>query len=184
MDDVVTTLPDPTMARIGEGMALGQRGERAAARELLAEVWAGIGEDGDPFHRCALAHAMADVQDDVREELRWDERALVAADVLTDERAAQGGVAGGVAGFYPSLHLNLAECHRKLGDVDRAREHLDRGRATLGVLPDDGYGRLIRGGYARLAERLAGHVADHAADHVADRRAAPRRQVTRARSVG
>lgn len=142
------------MARIGEGMALAQRGERVAARALFGEVWADIGPAGDPFHRCALAHAMADVQDDVTEELRWDERALAAADELTDERVAAGGVASGVAGFYPSLHLNLAECHRRLGDVAQAREHLERGRASLGALADDGYGRLIRGGYERLAERL------------------------------
>ena len=149
------TEPDPIMTRIGEAMALGQRAERAAAREGFAGIWADIGaEDGDPLHRCALAHSMADVQDDVREELRWDERALAAADELTDERAAQGGVPGGVAGFYPSLHLNLAECHRKLGEPDRAREHLARGRAAVGALPDDGYGRMIRDGLDRLAQRL------------------------------
>ena len=149
------TAPDPTMARIGEAMALGQRGERAAAGELFAQIWVDIGgEVGDPFHRCALAHSMADVQDDVREELLWDERALAAADQLTDERAVRGGVPGGVAGFYPSLHLNLAECHRKLGDLGRAREHLARGRAAVGALPDDGYGRMIREGLDRLAERL------------------------------
>jgi len=102
------TEPDAMIARIGEGIALRERGERVAARDLFAQVWSEIGgEDGDPFHRCALAHSMADVQDDVHEELAWDLRALAAADLLTDERAARGGVAGPVAGFYPSLHLNL-----------------------------------------------------------------------------
>ena len=72
---------------------------------------------------------MADVQDDVAEELRWDERALAAADGLTDERVAAGGVPAGVAGFYPSLHLNIAECHRRLGNPTQAREHL---RASAG----------------------------------------------------
>lgn len=148
------TSTDPTMGRIAEATALGQRGDRAAARALFARLWAAIGEDGDPFHRCALAHAMADVQDDVAEELRWDERALAAADELTDERAAAGGVPSGVAGFYPSLHLNLAECHRRLGNLAQAREHLARGRQRLGALADDGYGQLVRGGYDRLAERL------------------------------
>jgi len=101
-------------------------------------VWSEIGgENGDPFHRCALAHSMADVQDDVHEELAWDLRALAAADLLTNERAARGGVAGSVAGFYPSLHLNLGECYRKLGEVDRAREHLDRGRASVDALGND-----------------------------------------------
>lgn len=148
------TSTDPTMGRIAEAMALGQRGERAAARALFADIWARIGEDGDPFHRCALAHAMADVQDDVAEELRWDERALAAADELTDERVAAGGVHSGVAGFYPSLHLNIAECHRRLGNRTQAQEHLARGRERLGALADDGYGQLVRGGYDRLAERL------------------------------
>ena len=62
--------PDATMNRIGEGVALGQRGERDAARELFAQVWSDIvGDDGNSLHRTALAHSMADVQDDVREEL-------------------------------------------------------------------------------------------------------------------
>jgi hypothetical protein len=148
------TTPDPTMARIGEAMALGQAGDRAAARRQFQLLWDEIGEDGDPLHRCALAHAMADVQDDVREELRWDERALAAADSLTDARVAEGGVTAGVAAFYPSLHLNLAECHRKLGDLPRAREHLDRGRAGVGALPADGYGEMIRGGLDRLGRDL------------------------------
>jgi len=69
--------PDATMTRVGEGMQLSHRGERQAARQLFDEVWNQIGGDsGDPFHRCALAHAMADVQDDVHQELTWDMRAL------------------------------------------------------------------------------------------------------------
>lgn len=148
--------PDDTMTRVGRAMELGHRGERVAARDLFAAIWheAG-GEAADPFHRCAIAHAMADVQDDPHDELVWDLRALSAADLLTDERAAAGGVAGSVAGFYPSLHLNLGECYRKLGDLGRAREHLDRGRAAVAALGDDGYGRAVRDALERLAARLA-----------------------------
>lgn len=147
---------DPVMGRIATAMGLGQQGERDAARRDFAGIWADIGgEAGDPFHRCALAHSMADVQDDVHDELLWDERALAAADALTDERVAEGGVPAGVAALYPSLHLNLADCHRRLGDQVAARRHLERGRAALGALPDDGYGRMIRDGFDRLAERLA-----------------------------
>ena len=149
------TEPDATMTRIGEGMALAARGERGPARRLLQEVWDGFGgERGDPLHRCALAHTMADLQDDVGQELLWDLRALAAADLLTDARAAQAGVSTPVSGFYPSLHLNLGDCYRRLGDVDLARGHLERGRAAVDRLPDDGYGRLVRGGLDRLAERL------------------------------
>ena len=59
-----------------------------------------------------------------------------------------------VAGLYPSLHLNLSECYRKLGDLDRAREHLQRARDTIGALGDDEYGQLIRDGLAKVAEQL------------------------------
>lgn len=146
---------DATMTLIGEGIALNQRGERDAARQLFTMVGADIGgEDGDPLYRCALAHSMADVQDDAHDELVWDLRALAAADLVTDERAAQSGVESPVAAFYPSLHLNLAECHRKLGDIDQAREHLRRGQTIVGTLPEDGYGRTIKDALDRLAERL------------------------------
>ena len=150
------TEPEAVMVRIGEGIALHEQGERVAARDLFAQVWSEIGgESGDPFHRCALAHAMADVQDDVHEELLWDLRAMAAADLLTDERAARGGVAGPVAGFYPSLHLNLGECYRKLGQADQACEHLHRGRASADALGNDDYGQMIKAGLDRLADRLA-----------------------------
>jgi hypothetical protein len=96
------------------------------------------------LHVCVLAHVMADVQDDVHQELVWDQRALAAADALTDERATQAGVALPVAGWYPSLHLNLAECYRTLGDLHRAREHLHRAQAGISALGDDEYGQLIK----------------------------------------
>ncbi|MFC3980608.1 tetratricopeptide repeat protein [Streptosporangium jomthongense] len=147
---------DPTMTRIGQGVELHHhQGQREAARDVFARIWDDIGgEQGDPLHVCVLAHSMADVQDDVRQELMWDLRALAAADLLTDERVAQAGSPLSAAGLYPSLHLNLSECYRKLGDFDRAREHLQQARARVGALDDDGYGRLIRGGLERLAEQL------------------------------
>lgn len=146
--------PEEVMTRIGHAVELGQRGERQEARQMLAELEEQIGMDGDALNRVAVAHAMADVQDDPRDELAWDLRALQAADAITDERAAQAGVAGPVAGFYPSLHLNLGEDYRKLGDLPAARRHLALGQAAASVLGDDGYSRMIRGGLERLAGRL------------------------------
>lgn len=148
---------DDTLARIGHGVELHhQRGQRAAARDLFAQIWDEIGgEQGDPLHVCVLAHSMADVQDDVRQELIWDLRALTAAGLLTDDRVAQAGVPLSVAGLYPSLHLNLGECYRKLGDLGRAREHLQHARSGMGALGDDEYGRLIKSGLERLERELA-----------------------------
>jgi hypothetical protein len=147
---------DPTMTRIGQGVELHHhQGLRDAARELFAQIWDDIGgEQGDPLHVCVLAHSMADVQDDVHQELMWDLRALAAVDLITDEQVAQAGVPLSVAGLYPSLHLNLSECYRKLGDLGRAREHLQQARAGIGALGDDEYGQLIKGGLEQLAEQL------------------------------
>ncbi|MFI6739687.1 tetratricopeptide repeat protein [Nonomuraea sp. NPDC050451] len=149
-------ITDPTMTRIGQGVELHHhQGRREAARDLFAQIWDDIdGEQGDPLHVCVLAHSMADVQDDVHQELMWDLRALAAADLITDERVAQAGVTLSVAGLYPSLHLNLSECYRKLGDLDRAREHLQQAQATIGALGDDGYAQLIKSGLERIAEQL------------------------------
>jgi hypothetical protein len=149
---------DATLTRIGQGVELHHhRGRREAARDLFERIWDEIGgEQGDPLHVCVLAHAMADVQDDVHQELLWDQRALAAAGLLTDARVAQAGVPLPVAGLYPSLHLNLGECYRKLGDLGQAREHLRRAEAGIGALGDDEYGQLIKGGLDRLARQLTG----------------------------
>ncbi|GGK81788.1 tetratricopeptide repeat protein [Mangrovihabitans endophyticus] len=147
---------DPTLARIGEAAQLHHhQGQRDAARRLLSQIWDEIGgEHGNALHVCVLAHTMADVQDDVHQELLWDHRALTAADLLTDERTAQAGVAVPVAGLYPSLHLNLADCYRRIGDLDRAREHLHHAQAGIDVLGDDEYGQLIRSGLSTLTRQL------------------------------
>lgn len=147
--------PDPVMAEIGEVVAVGQAGDHAMARERFAELWDTLGPAGDPLHRCALAHYAADVQDDPREELRWDLRALEAADEVTDERAQAYHASLAVAGFYPSLHLNLADVYRRLGEQAKAQRHLVRATDTVGTLADDGYGQLIRAGITRCAARLA-----------------------------
>ena len=143
------------MTRIGEAIALSQQGRQVEARAAFAAIWAEICDGGDPLHRCTLAHHMADVQDDPRDELAWDLRALEAADSVTDERAAAAGAIGPVAAFYPSLHLNLGEDHRKLGDVAAARRHLDLGRAAAASLGDDPYSSMIKTGLDGLAQRLS-----------------------------
>jgi hypothetical protein len=150
---------DPVMARIGAALALGQQGRRAEARAAFARIWVDV-EGGDPLHRLTLAHHMADVQDDAGEELAWDLRALAAAEEVTDERAAVAGATGPVAAFYPSLHLNLGEDYRKLGDPAAAGRHLDLGSRAAATLADDPYGSMIKTGLAGLADRLATEAAE------------------------
>jgi hypothetical protein len=146
--------PHDVMRRLGAALELAQSGDRAGARLRYEEIWADVGPEGDPFHRCAVAHAMADVQDDPRDELRWDARALEAAELLTDERVADAGVAGPARSFRPSLHLNLADVHLRLGDRAEAAHHVAAGRAALDALADDGYRAMVVGGLDRVAGAL------------------------------
>ncbi|MFG2196546.1 hypothetical protein [Streptomyces sp. NPDC048639] len=151
------------MTRIGQVVMLHRGGDRDEARSRFAALWEEIGEDGDPLHRCTLAHYMADTQDDPADELAWDVRALRAADSLpdapTDTRVAAHGGAGhrrslALRAFYPSLHLNLAADYVKLGRHAAAKRELDRARARAGVLGDDDYGDGVRAAIARLGWRL------------------------------
>lgn len=142
------------MERVTAAIDLGRTGDRDEARARLAAIWDELGPSGDPLHRCTVAHFAADLQEDPRVELEWDERALEAAMSLTDERAQRYHASLQVEGFMPSLHLNLAEDHRTLGDLGRARHHADLAAAFADPLPDDGYGRMIRQGIARIASEL------------------------------
>ncbi len=147
------TEPDPVLTAVGRAIQLTAT-DPNLARVRLRQLWTQIGETGDPLHRCAVAHQLADLCPGPAEELAWDLRALAAADEITPERAAAAGMSG-PAGLYPSLHLNLGEAYRKRGDRDPARRHLDLGLAAVGALGDDGYGAMIRRGLQGLADRLA-----------------------------
>ncbi|MEU7055810.1 hypothetical protein, partial [Streptomyces sp. NPDC046197] len=136
--------PDEVMTRIGQSVMLHHAGDREEARGRFFGLWAEIGEDGDPLHRCTLAHYMADTQDDPADELAWDLRALSAADELTDDRLAEHEGAPAVRALYPSLHLNLAADYVKLGRTEAARSHLDRARGAADALADDCYGDGVR----------------------------------------
>ncbi|GLY42471.1 hypothetical protein Amsp01_084940 [Amycolatopsis sp. NBRC 101858] len=139
-------MTDEVLVAIDAGLRQHIGGDRAGAYATFTALWASIGPDGDSLHRVALAHHMADVCDDPAEELEWDLRALAAAGAMTDSATARG--------FYPSLHLNLGEDYRKLGDLTAAREHLQLARGRLDALCDDDYAAGIRLALDGLAERL------------------------------
>ncbi len=147
-------MTDNVMVAIDAGLRQHIGGDRAGAHATFTALWAEIGEHGDPLHRVALAHHMADVCDDPADELAWDLRALAAADSLTDDRAKEYHASLAVRGFYPSLHLNLGEDYRKLGDLAAAREQLALAYEKLDGLCDDDYAAGIREALASLAERL------------------------------
>ncbi|SOD98632.1 hypothetical protein [Blastococcus haudaquaticus] len=145
---------DPTMADIAAAVQVGRDGRRAESREQLDALWERLGPDGDPLCRVTLAHFLADLQDDPREELAWDERALEAVGDLTDRRAGQEHAGVQARGFLPSLHLNLADVHRRLGNPAAAREHLAAAEAKAPDLPSGDYADLIRSGLEHVRAAL------------------------------
>lgn len=149
---------DPMMDRIAVAMTAAHSGRGAEAADLFTALWAEVGPAGDALYRMTIAHWTADLQSDPAVELRWDLRALAAAEELTAERLAQAGLPVNRAALFPSLHLNLGETYRKLGDLTQARRHLEQGLAAAGALGEDGYGRMIGNGLAALAGRLDTHV--------------------------
>ncbi len=145
---------DAVLTRIGQCIMLHHAGDREEARLRLLDLWREIGEDGDPLHRCTLAHYMADTQDDPSDELAWDLRALSAAEELTDDRLAEHEGAPAARALYPSLHLNLAADYVKLDRCEAARSHLLRARGAADALADDSYGDGVRAAIHRMELRL------------------------------
>jgi hypothetical protein len=144
---------DPVMRRAFEGQRLLLQGDRAGARETYAALWASLDAagDDDPIHRVWVAHVTADAQDDPAEQVRWDLVALRAADAAA-ERGGADGVS--VRTFYPSLHLNLGEGFRRLGDDRRARDHLAQAERHLRGHPDDDERAGIAAAVVGLRDRI------------------------------
>ncbi|MFF0542680.1 hypothetical protein ACWEVD_02850 [Nocardia thailandica] len=139
------------MADIYAAVRLGNvnGGDQAAARAALTRLWDEVGASGEPLYRCVIAHHLADVQDSPEHALMWDQRALAAVfgpGIPLDE---------GLRGFLPSLYLNLADSHRRVGDFDAARMQLTIARGHLGVLADDAYGAVIRSGLGHVEAALS-----------------------------
>lgn len=154
------------MAAIGTAVTRGREGDTEGARQRLTEIWAAIAETADPFHQCVLAHFLADLHAPA-EAIIWDQRALAAADEATrglaesaDEQAV--AAAAQLAGFRPSLHLNLADSHRRLGSFATAELHLSTAGQAAECLPVGPYADQIR----QWIEQVAGLIARGATERL------------------
>ena len=147
--------PDPVLDAVGQALASAGGGDRGGARVLLEALWERVGAEGDPLHRCAIAHTIADLEDDPEGEFVWDQRAIEAAACVSVERMRLAGMPGTPRGLMPSLHLNLADVLLRLGRLDEAVAHVDLGEAELAALPDDGYRTMITGGLTRVRTAAA-----------------------------
>ena len=137
------------LAAIGEA----QTGDRSLGRHRLLSCWAET-SPGEHAYRCVLAHHLADLEESVDDEVAWDRAALEEHAHLQRDALSTVGIPD-AAGLAPSLHLNLGDGYLRQGRVGEAAEQLRQGQAALGVLADDGYGRMVRDGLSRLEARIA-----------------------------
>ena len=147
-------LTSPAMKEITGAIGILQQGRTQQARELLLRLWNRISQSGAPLQICTIAHFLADTETEATAELEWDLRALEAA-IGTRDTDDRDPLDPDLAGFLPSLHLNVGDCYRRLGDHERARLHARHGLNRAGALADGGYGAMIKGGLHRLRESVA-----------------------------
>lgn len=133
------------MEKIGRAQDLAANDDRDGARTLYSDMWAEATHAEDQYQACVVAHFMAHAHVDPEAQRDWHLRALHAADAVGDER---------VRGFYPSLYANLGEVNLRLGNLAQAREYISRANEVQQVLPDDGYGRLIRSLIVRVTQAV------------------------------
>ncbi len=127
-------------------------GDAEGGRAALTRCWEATGPD-DHAARCVLAHYLADVVPDLADEITWDERALAEFASVGRSDLSAVGIAD-TRLLAPSLHLNLGDGYLRAGRPDDARRALAEGYAAVGLLPDDGYGEMIRRGLDGLAARI------------------------------
>mgnify|MGYP001348815784 CR=1 FL=1 len=131
---------NPIVKLCAEGMAL--EGKPEEASRLFMQAWKEATNDSEKF---IAAHYLARHQKSVEDKLKWDETALNLALNMNDDAAHAA---------YPSLYLNIAKCYEDLGNIEQARENYHLALSFADKLPDDGYGKIIRGGIASGIDRL------------------------------
>lgn len=139
---------------IYEAVAVLQSGQKREARQRLLDLWERLKSCALPAERCILAHFLADTEEEARQELDWDLIALQSATGGPSESNAEA-LTPELAGFLPSLHLNVGDAYRRLGDLPAARRHADFGLSWTKELRADGYGDLIKSGLQRLKQRCS-----------------------------
>ena len=135
-----------------EAIGLAQTGDRTTGQQALLTCWEQTAPAQHAF-RCVLAHYLADVQTCLDDEVAWDTTALEEYAHLEGDGLAAVGIPD-AAGLAPSLHLNLGDGYLRQGRLADATEQTRAGLASVDVLADDGYGRMVREGLTRLAARV------------------------------
>ncbi len=124
------------------GMSLEGEGKNEEALQLFQQAW---NEATNDFEKFTSAHYVARHQKDIVTKLKWDETALNFALKIKDENMQQN---------YPSLYLNMAKCYEDLKDFDNAKKNYQLAFSFIDLLPDNGYGNMIKRGILNGIERI------------------------------
>ncbi len=125
-----------------EGMELEGLGKKEEAFNLFRQAW---DEASNDFEKFTSAHYIARHQENIEDKLKWDEAALELALKINDDN---------VKGAFPSLYLNIAKCYEDLNDLDNARKSYRLALLHTDLLPDNGYGNMIKGGIMNGLDRV------------------------------
>ncbi len=117
-----------------EGMELEGQGKKNEALQLFQRAWNIATND---FEKFTSAHYVARHQENTEKKLQWDEAALNLALKINSDN---------IKVALPSLYLNVAKCYEDLGDFPNARTNYENAIYHANLLPDDGYGNMIKGG--------------------------------------
>ncbi len=134
---------NPIVKRCAQGMDYESKGDFETASRLFLSAWEGSTDD---FERCIAAHYVARHQKSPEEALVWNQRSLDHARAVNDEK---------VSGFFPSLYLNMGKAYEDLAKRDESRQYYAMALEVLSSLPDNEYGRSVRGAVKRALERIS-----------------------------
>ncbi len=134
---------NPIVKRCAEGMEYESKGDFENASRLFLSAWE---ESTDDFERCIAAHYVARHQKSPDEALVWNQRSLDHARAVNGDK---------VSGFFPSLYLNMGKAYEDLAKPHEARQFYAMASEVLSSLPDNEYGRLVRGAVERALERIS-----------------------------
>jgi tetratricopeptide (TPR) repeat protein len=136
--------PDNNVVKLcAQGMNKEGQGKTDEAAGLFLQAW---NEATNDFEKFTAAHYVARHQKTVADKLKWDECALNLALKINNDT---------MKGGYPSLYLNIAKCYEDLKDFDNAKKNYDLALSFTHLLPDDGYGKMIKSGINNGIDRVA-----------------------------
>lgn len=126
-----------------QGMELEGKGKLEEASKHFLQAWS---EATNDFEKFTASHYIARCQKSIVDKLKWDETSLQFALKINN---------ASVKGAFSSLYLNIAKCYEDLNDVDNAKRNYESALSFAKLLPDNGYGNMIKGGITGGIERVS-----------------------------